>query len=65
MGFPGGLVGKESTYNEGDLGSIIGLRRSPGERNDYIEVFLPGQFHVQRSLVGYSSWSSKELDTTE
>ena len=29
MGFPGGLVGKESTCNEGDLGEIPGLGRSP------------------------------------
>ena len=28
-------------------------------------VFLPGEFHEQRSLVGYSPWSCKELDTTE
>ena len=28
-------------------------------------VFLPGKFHGQRSLVGYSPWSHKELDTTE
>ena len=28
-------------------------------------VFLPGEFHVQRSLVGYSSQSQKESDTTE
>ena len=28
-------------------------------------VFLPGKFHGQRSLVGYSPWSRKELDTTE
>ena len=28
-------------------------------------VFLPGKSHVQRSLVGYSPWSLKELDTTE
>ena len=27
--------------------------------------FLPGEFHKQRSLVGYSSWSRKESDTTE
>ena len=26
---------------------------------------LPGKSHGQRSLVGYSPWSSKELDTTE
>ena len=28
-------------------------------------VFLPGEFHRQRSLVGYSPWDRKELDTTE
>ena len=28
-------------------------------------VFLPGQPHGQRSLVGYSPWGHKELDTTE
>ena len=28
-------------------------------------VFLPGESHGQRSLVGYSSWSLKESDTTE
>ena len=28
-------------------------------------VFLPGQSHVQRSLVGYSPWGCKESDTTE
>ena len=28
-------------------------------------VFLPEEFHGQRSLVGYSPWGSKELDMTE
>ena len=28
-------------------------------------VFSPGEFHGQRSLVGYSLWGRKELDTTE
>ena len=28
-------------------------------------VFLPGKFHGQRSLVGYSPWGGKELDMTE
>ena len=36
MGFPGGSAGKESTCNEGDLGSIPGLGRSPGEGNSYL-----------------------------
>ena len=33
LGFPGGLDGKESTYNAGDLGLIPGSGRSPGGRN--------------------------------
>ena len=28
-------------------------------------VFLPGEFHEQKSLVGYSPQTHKELDTTE
>ena len=28
-------------------------------------VFLPGEFHGQRSLVSYSPWGCKEPDTTE
>ena len=28
-------------------------------------VFLPGESHGRRSLVGYSPWDCKELDTTE
>ena len=28
-------------------------------------VFLTGEFHEQRSLVGYSPWGHKESDTTD
>ena len=28
-------------------------------------VFLPGESHGQRTLVGYSPWGHKELDMTE
>ena len=28
-------------------------------------VFLPGEFHGQRSLEGYSPWGHKQSDTTE
>ena len=35
MGFPGGSASKEPTCNAGDLGSILGFGRSPGERNSY------------------------------
>ena len=33
MDFPGGSDGKAFVYNAGDLGSIPGLGRSPGEGN--------------------------------
>ena len=34
-GFPGSSDGKESAYNAGDPGSMLGSGRSPGEGNDY------------------------------
>ena len=36
-------------------------------RSDWLPapVFLPVEFHGQRSLVGYSPWGCKELDMTE
>ena len=53
--FPGGSAGKESACSTGDLGLISVLGRSPGERNgNPLPVFLPGEFHEHRSLVGYS-----------
>ena len=63
--FPGGSDGKESTCNVGDLDSIPGSGRSPGEGNgNPLPVFLPGKSHGQRSLAGYSPWGHKELDMT-
>ena len=35
MDFPGGSAGKESACNAGNLGSIPGLGRSPGEGSGY------------------------------
>ena len=35
MGVPGGSDGKESACNAGNLGSIPGLGRSPGEGKGY------------------------------
>ena len=58
---------KKFAYNGGDLGSIPGLGRSPGEGNSYLlhPVFLPREFHEQRSLEGYSPWSHKQSDMAE
>ena len=62
----GGSDSKESACNARDLGLIPGSGRSPGEGNgNPTPVFLPGEFHVQRSLADYSPWGHKELYTTE
>ena len=42
------------------------VRRIPWRREwQPSSVSLPGKFHGQRSLAGYSPWSRKESDTTE
>ena len=66
VGFAAGSDGKESACNVGDLGSIPCLGRSPGEGNGYLFQYssLENRYG-QRSLAGYSSWGSKELDMTE
>ena len=63
--FPGDSNGKESACDVGDLDLILGSGRSPGEGNNLpTPIFLPGEFHGQRSLAGYSPWGLKETDTT-
>ena len=65
-GFPGGSTGKESACNEGALGSIPGLGRSPGEgHGNPLQYSCLENPHGQRSLVDYSPWGRKEVDTTE
>ena len=56
LGLPGNSNGIESACNAGDLGLIPGSGKSPGEGNgNSIQCsFLPGEFHGQRSMVGYS-----------
>ena len=45
---PAGSDGKESACSEGDLGSIPGLGRSPGEGKGLpTPVFWPREFHGQ------------------
>ena len=59
---------KNSPANAGDAsdaGLIPGSGRSPGVASGKpTPVFLPGQFHGQRSLWGYSPRDGKESDTT-
>ena len=56
LDFSGGSDGKESTYNAGDLGLILGLGRSPvgGHGNPLQYSCLENQSHGLRSLEGYS-----------
>ena len=35
------------------------------ENGKPIPVFLPKEFHGQKTLVGYSPWGCRESDTTE
>ena len=42
------------------------LRKIPQRKKwQLTPIFLPGEVHGQRSLVGFSPWGRKELDTTE
>ena len=56
QGFPGGSDGKESACNGGDLSSIPGLGRFPGEgHGDSLQYSCLENRHKQRSLVDYHS----------
>ena len=55
-----GKEGKESACTVGDLGSIPGLGRSPGEGKGYLLQY----FGLENSMY-YSPWDRKESDTTE
>ena len=66
--FPGSTSGKELTCQctglkrhrfESWVGKIFWSRKWPHD-----SVFLPGKFHGQRNLVGYSAWGPKELNMT-
>ena len=60
-GFPGGSADKESTCNVGDLASMLGLGRSPGEGKGY-----PLQYSsLENSMDCIVHVRHKESDTTE
>ena len=69
-GFPGGITGKVSTCqcrrSKRQQGFNLWVKKIPWSRKWCpTPVFLPGKFHGQRSLVGYSPWGHKELGTIE
>ena len=68
-GSPGGVSGKEPAWW---CRSHKGCRFNPWVWKilwrrtwRHSPVFLAGESHAQRSLVGYSPWGRKESDTTE
>ena len=65
MGFPGGSDNKESAYNAGNLDSIPGSGRSPGEGNGY-----PCQYSgLEHSMARGAWWATQSMvlqrNTTE
>ena len=67
MGFPDGSDGKESACNAGDLGSILGLGRSPeGGHGKPLQYSCLENPQGQRESGGLQSMGiAKELDKTE
>ena len=63
---PRGLDGKESVCSAGRRPEFNPWVRKIPWRSEQlpIPVFLPREFHGQRSLAGYSPWCHKELDMT-
>ena len=69
MGFPADASGKESVCQckrcrRSEFDCRVG--KIPWRRKRQpTPIFLPENFHGQRSLEGYSPWGCKELDLTE
>ena len=60
MDFPGGSDGKESTCNTGDLGSVPGSGRSPGEGNGY-----PFQYSCLENFMDRGTWQAIVREVTD
>ena len=65
MGFPGGSAGKECACDVGELGSIPGLGRSPGEVNGYPPLFSCLENSMDRGAWRATVHGVTESDTTE
>ena len=59
-GFPGGRVVKNPTANAGDVGSILGWGRSPGEGNGN-----PFQYSCLENFMDKGIWWATVLGVTE
>ena len=72
LGFPGSSALKNPLANAEDGGDAARCRIDPSvgkipwrRKWKPTPVFLLGESHGQRILVGYSPWGHKELDTTK
>ena len=64
-GFPHGSMIKNPPANAGDMGSIPGSERSPGEGSgNPFQYSCLEKSHGQRSLAVYIPWGCKQLDMT-
>ena len=60
MGFPGGSGGKESACNVGDLVSIPGLGKSPGEESGYTL-----QYSFLENYMDRGAWQATAHEVTK
>ena len=69
MDFPGHTSGKKLTCQckrDKRCSFDPWVRKMPWSGNgNPLQYFLPGKFHGERSLLGYSPWGCRERDTTE
>ena len=65
LGFPCGLAVKNLPAMWETWVWFLGWEDPLGKEKVTHSSILAGEFHGQRSLVGYSPWGRKELDTTE
>ena len=63
--FPGGSGGKVSAYNVGDLGSILGSGRSPGEGNGNLLQHSYLENPMDRGAWYTTVFGVTESDTTK
>ena len=61
LGFPGGWDGKEFTCSVGDLGSILGLGRSPGEEHGNPLQYVTNTYTKWEQWQIFFSWAPKSL----
>ena len=65
LSFPGGSNGKDWLQCGSPRVRSLGWEDPLEKGMATTLVFLPGEFHGQRSLAGYSPWGPKELDMSE